>query len=82
MGDKKKLTVAWSHLVVSLLCAAVATGAILAFGVGRMGRGEMFAVMIYCFAISGIEFWAFNKLSDRRHAEIVDRLYREDEPTP
>lgn len=73
---------AWLHLVVSLPCAAVAAGAILAFGPGWMERGEMFAVMIYWFAISGIEFWAFNKLSGRRHAEIVDRLYREDEPTP
>lgn len=82
MSNKKKLTTAWPHLVVSLLCATVAAGAILALGLGRMERGETFAVVIYCFVISGIEFWAFNKLSDRRHAEIADRLYSEDEPTP
>lgn len=46
MSNKKKLTTAWPHLVVSLLCATVAAGAILALGLGRMERGETFAVVI------------------------------------
>ncbi|GAB3597385.1 hypothetical protein CFAEC_13830 (plasmid) [Corynebacterium faecale] len=82
MSDKKKLPMAWPHMVVSLLCAGVAAGAIVALWLGRMERGETFAVMVYCFIISGIEFWAFNKIADRRQAEIADRLYRDDESMP
>lgn len=82
MSTKKKLPVAWPHLAVSLLCAAVAAGALLAFWLGRMTHTEAFAVVIYCFIISGIEFWAFNKISDRRHAAIADLLYGDDNPTP
>lgn len=82
MSDKKKLPVAWPHLVVSLLCAAVAAGAILTLWLGRMAGEDTFAVVIYCFIISGIEFWVYNKISDRRHVEIADRLYRGEEPMP